>query len=212
SNLILKIASLAAAIYGAEMIFEKTTSKSIIPNKEGLLSGYDNPIINSKIFGFDNPFAVSEIYGFDNPLKAPCVFTTLQGTAFITGIIALLRYESMKADEFAYKNADLATLEGALTLFEDNEADLLFDLENKTMTPFIPTESLTGQVIQTVVNPIEGCVNLILKEIGLCIKSNSTTRWIFDFTQNAAQSGPSIRAQKIRDEITKRKEQLEKQN
>lgn len=146
-------------------------------------------------------------YNIDYTIKKltiPGIMTIPQAVAFMTGLIAMLRYQESRADKFAYTMADDNTLKGAITIFEDEDNDKLYDLENKKMTPFIKTDSTIGNVIQTVVGPVEFIASVLVQQFFLLVKSMPESRWVFDFTQNQVHQGPSVRAQAIKDELARR--------
>lgn len=139
-------------------------------------------------------------------LTIPAVVQTTQGAAFMTGLIAMLRYQESRADKFARDLADSATLQGALSLFEDEEIDNLYELENKTITPFIPTDSTAGTIFQNVIGPVEFITAALVQQGGLAVKATKETRWIYDFITNPMHEGPSVRAQRIKDELARREQ------
>lgn len=142
------------------------------------------------------------------PLKSettiPGVLALPEAATFMAGLIAMLRYQESRADKFAYTIADNNALKGAITIFEDEDTDKLYDLENKKMTPFIKTDSTIGNVIQTVVGPVEFIASVLVQQFFLLVKSTPESRWIFDFIQNPVHPGPSVRAQAIKDELARR--------
>lgn len=136
--------------------------------------------------------------------EVPGVLFTLKGATFMAGLLAILRQQETHADEFARKLADNQTLKDALSLFEDEEVDPLFELETRTMKSYIKTKSTVGSTIQTVANPIEFSALLLIQQILLVVKSIPPARWLYDFKKDMTHEGPSIRAQKIKDELTRR--------
>ncbi len=139
-------------------------------------------------------------------IETPGIMTSVPGIAFIAGLVSMLRYQELRADKFAYENADDNTLKGAISYFENENVDLLYDLENKTITPFVPTESTIGKVIQTVVGPVEFIASALVQQLFLIVKAIPETRWVYDFTQDPTHQGPSVRAQRIKDELARREQ------
>ncbi len=137
-------------------------------------------------------------------LTIPGVVQTMSGAAFIAGLFAMLRYQESRADKFACDIADANTLKGAITIFEDEKIDKLYELENKTITPFIKTNSIAGKIFQNIIGPVEFLLAALVQQGGLAIKSTKETHWIYDFTVNPMHEGPSVRAQRIKDELAHR--------
>jgi len=192
STTIATITGLFAALKGAEYIVPSLQKTSIT----------NDPTDENKILDFP---IQNKFYGIEIPiLTLPTAVQTTQGVVFITALVNLLRQQSAQADKFAYQLADTDTLQRALTLFENDEVDPLYDLENQTITPFVPTNSNIEHFIQTVVDPIDYVICYGWQQTGLALRSNFVTRWLFDLTQNMKQEGPFVRAQAIKDEIIAR--------
>jgi len=139
-------------------------------------------------------------------IEVPGPLFTIKGLTVVGGLISVLRHQEAQADVFACKLADSKTLQGTLPLFENDEIDPMFELEHKRMTPFIKTDSKVGEIIQTVVGPFEFTALLIIQQLGLLVRSNSMTRWLYDFQKDMTHQGPSLRAQAIKDELKRRKD------
>ena len=139
-------------------------------------------------------------------IKIPGALTTFSTGSFIAALAIILRYQETNADKFALEAADLQALQGGLATFENDEIDPLYDIENKTLEPHIPTNSYVGKFFQTCIGSIECIVGYAQLQYHLVMKSTKTTRWIFDLLHNQIQQGPSVRAQAIKSEIAKRQE------
>jgi|SRR3989339_933678 len=169
-------------------------------------------VVNSKAQPSIISHEVPEDYTVINywPLKdmttIPGIATTAQGATFIAGLIAMIRYQESRADQFACTIADENTLKGAITIFEDEDMDTLYGMENRKITPYIETESTVGKVIQTVTGPIEFIASAALYQFLMFVRSISETRWLYDFKEDAVHQGPSVRAQLIKDELARREQ------
>ncbi|MDP3788117.1 MAG: M48 family metalloprotease [Candidatus Chromulinivorax sp.] len=134
----------------------------------------------------------------------PAVIQTIPSATFITGLLAMLRYQESRADKFACDIADDVTLKGAITIFEDEEIDNLYELESKTITPFIITDSTAGKIFQNIIGPVEFIVSALVQQGGLAVKSTKETRWMYDFIKDPVHQGASVRAQLIKNELARR--------
>jgi hypothetical protein len=218
-NLMVCMTGLFSALHGTEYVYsqfeqadtitpqaqaiedEKTANKD---DEKNIFAGIELPELASTL-GKDGAQATTTLLDtLGLPSKIPGILGTGQGLAFMTGIISLVRYQEEKADQFACKQADLATLQQALSLFENDEADILFELENKTVLPYIPATSVHENIIQSIAQPFEYTALYAAQQFYLLFKKSAMTRWIFDFTQNALHQGPSIRAAMIHNEIAQR--------
>lgn len=218
-DLMVFMTGLFGALHGTEYAyrqFEKTDTITPQPqatehketsnkdDEKNIFAGIELPELSSAL-GKDGAQATTTLLDtLGLPSKIPGILATGQGLAFITGIIALLRYQEAKADQFACKQADLTTLQQALSLFENDEVDILFELENKTVLPYIPATSAHEHIIQSIAQPLEYTALYAAQQFYLLFKKSAITRWIFDFTQNAIHQGPSIRAAMIHNEIAQR--------
>lgn len=137
-------------------------------------------------------------------IMIPGILTIPQGITFMAGLLTMLRYQESRADKFACSLADDNTLKGAITIFENEELDKLYDLENKKITPYIKTNSTVGKIIQNVAGPVELLTSIILQQAFLLVKRFPETRWCFDFVYHPAHPGPSIRAKNIKNELAHR--------
>lgn len=110
------------------------------------------------------------------------------------------RCQERAADKFSYELVDMNALQGGINFFESEEVDSLWNIENKTLSPFVKTDSWIGTSIQKWVQ------NEDQKELDdkKFIKSFSLLRWFYDYEHGGAHPGPSVRAQSIRDEIQRR--------
>lgn len=143
---------------------------------------------------------------FGKNIEIPGIASSSQGITFIAGIISMLRYQQSRAHKFACKLADTATLQGAITLFENDSIDELYDLENKKMTPYIKTNSTVGIMVQNVFGPIELIASVLVQQVFLVVKSIPELRWTYDFVQDPIHIGPSVRAQLMKDELARREQ------
>lgn len=189
-DIIITIIGLLAITQGSEYVYDtiiepvKTQIDDIempqqIKDKEGIMQSYLGTYIPNSV-------------------------KSVQGATFMAGLVNMLRYQESRADKFACSLADDATLQGAITLFEDEHMDLLYDLENKKMTPYMKTNSTVGTMIQTVAGPFELIASLIVQQTFLIVKAIPELRWTFDFVLDPIHQGPSVRAQLIKDELARR--------
>lgn len=133
-----------------------------------------------------------------------CLAPVLSQMAFFSVLVTMLRHQEAQADTFAYKMMDTQTLQKALTLFENDEIDPLFELEKTEYSPYLQSDSTIGNVVQTVVDPIDTLYAMLCKQVGLLIRSTKLTRWAYDYSTDAVHQGPSVRAQNIKNEIARR--------
>jgi hypothetical protein len=187
TDIIITIIGLLAITQGSEYVYD------------AIVEPVKTKIENQKIY-LTEPFFKKSI----EVLEIPGIIFSTPGLTFIAGLIGMLRYQELRADKFACTIADDTTLKGAITIFEDEKADKLYDLENKKMTPFIKTNSTVGKAIQNIVGPVEFILSALVQQTFLVVKSIPETRWIYDFTQDPVHQGPSIRAQFIKDELARR--------
>ena len=180
-NIIITIIGLLAATEGTEFIYNKIVQP-----------------VESKI---KDPENRKYLYGL---IEVPGPLFTLKGLTTVSGLISILRYQEIEADKFACKLADSKTLQGTLPLFENDEIDPMFELEHKKITPFIKSNSQTREMLEAIVGPLEFAALLVIQQVGLLIRSNSITRWMYDFKKDMTHQGPSIRAQAIKDELKRR--------
>ena len=222
-NLMVSLGGLCGLVYGGQYAYDKiypatatcTSTKNQTKEQattpaptqadKNMLFGYE--LSNLKdIIGENGATATTtmlDTLGF--PSKIPTILGTAQGATFVAGIIALLRHQEYSADEFACTTADTQTLQHALVLFEDDETDILYELETKTVMPYIPAASAPESTVQQVAQVVEYTALYAAQQFYLLFKKTMPTRWFFDFTQNALHHGPSVRAQMIHDEIERRK-------
>ncbi len=191
-DLLITMFGLFTAVKGIEFIINDTTQPSIIKRE------------------------APEDYTFFSfcPLKdmttIPGIVTTYQGVTFMAGLIAMIRYQESRADAFACRLADDKTLQGAIDIFEDEDMDSLYDIENKQITPYIANDSIVGKTVQTIVGPVEFIINAAFYQMLLFTKSIPEARWIYDFKEDAIHQGPSIRAKLIQDELAIREQNKQK--
>lgn len=202
------VAGAAAGAYGAEYAYNHFSAnqqeQQADNDKKNIVAGYELPqlqdVMHPKV-AHAMP-SVLDTLGF--PSQIPGILATGKGAAFAASIIGLLRYQEAQADQFACKALDTQTLQDALTLFENDEVDGLFDLENSSMQQHVPAASTVEYLVQRIVEPIEYGVSFAAQQVYLLFKTHPAMRWVFDFTQNAIHQGPSVRAQLIKDEIAQR--------
>lgn len=115
-DIILSIIALFAVTHGAAYVCEQMLCPilSHIP-----LDAYFN---RSDYFINDNRRLETKIAFAAKPVAA---------LTFIASLITLLREKERQADKFAYRLADSETLKAAITLFENNDIDYFYNLENK---------------------------------------------------------------------------------
>ena len=191
-DILITIFGLFAAIGGIEYAMDNTTQPSV--------TNYKTP---KDFYLID--FKIGEDYHIQ-ALTIPGIATTAQGATFIAGLIAMIRYQESRADKFACKIADENTLQGAITLFEDEDMDALCNMENRKITPYITTESTVGKVVQSVGGPLEFIANVFSYKFFVFVKSMAETRWLYDFSIDAVHQGPSIRAKLVKDELARREQ------
>ena len=105
------------------------------------------------------------------------------------------------ADKFACDLADMNALQGGIMFFEDKKIDPLADIENETISPFIPVESSSiGAEIQSWIEAQDEQNLINLKNT----KLNPVARTMFDAQRDPIHPSASLRAQLIRDEIARR--------
>jgi Zn-dependent protease with chaperone function len=187
-DLLITIFALFATIEGIEYVLHDTTEPSITSRE------------------VPKDYTVVPMWPFESMTTVPGIATTAQGITFMTGLIAMIRYQESRADKFACKIADENALKGAITLFEDESIDPLYGMENRKITPYITTESTVGKVIQTVTGPIEFILSACSYKFFMFIRSIPETRWLHDFTKDAIHQGPSIRAKLAKDELARREQ------
>ncbi|MBP6870028.1 M48 family metalloprotease [Candidatus Babeliales bacterium] len=139
-------------------------------------------------------------------IAIPGTLTQVSTASFMAALTTILRYQEAHADKFAIETADLQALKNALKIFENDEKDALYDLENAQLDPYIESDSYPVLLIQNIVNPIESTIGYAAQQVGLLIKSNKVTRWMYDLKIYGINQGPSVIAQAIKDEIAKREE------
>ncbi|MDP3787702.1 MAG: M48 family metalloprotease [Candidatus Chromulinivorax sp.] len=121
--------------------------------------------------------------------------------AIMVGCIYLSRTQECAADDFACEIADDQALKGGISFFESyKEADPLIDIEDATVSPFIPVDDAWGQKIQNYFAARDEQELQDMQEI----KKNPDARWIFDFLTVMTHPGSSTRVQKIEDELDRR--------
>lgn len=139
-------------------------------------------------------------------ITVPGTMTSVSTGAFIAALITILRYQEANADAFAIETADLLALKNGLKSFENDDTDVLYDIENKTLSPYVETDSFIGKFFQSIVGSVEMVIGFSQQQLLLIVKSTKPTRMMFDFYKNPIQQSPFIRAQAIKDEIKKRQE------
>jgi hypothetical protein len=121
---------------------------------------------------------------------------------YVTMFNAFAHTHEIAADKFACDLADINALEGGITFFEDEKIDPLIDIEAESISPFIPVQSDIGAYIQSWIKTQDEQNLVNLKNV----KLDPAARIIFDAQRDPVHPSPSIRAQRIRDEIARRKE------
>jgi len=113
------------------------------------------------------------------------------------------RADEVQADDFACERVGIDELNGAISFFEDEEIDPLINIESKTVTPFVPTNSKIGSCIQWLLYKKEVSDLVKLQ----AIKKSALTRWIYDFMRGPTHPAPSSRANKLRSWIKQKQSQ-----
>lgn len=141
------------------------------------------------------------------PAAIPTILATMQGAALTAILVALVRLQRARADYFACDLAESDILRDAQSMFNNDVTDVLYELENKKMKPYVPAQHALATTIQSVVEPFEYAALYAAQQFLLLFKTNALTRYIFDFTQNATNQGPSVRAAMMQKEIDRRQDQ-----
>ncbi len=183
---------------------EHQTPATTAPTDKNMFGGYQLPDLKDLIGEHGATVTTTMLDALGFPSKIPGILASAQGVTFVAGIIALLRHQEYTADTFACTHADTQTLQYALAMFEDDETDILYELETKTVMPYITPASAQEETVQQVAQVAEYTALYAAQQFYLLFKQTISTRWLFDFTQNALHHGPSIRAQMIHDELERR--------
>lgn len=120
--------------------------------------------------------------------------------------ITLSRYQECNADKFACENGSLQALQGGKSFFENRKVDWLYDLQNYTLSPYIKTDSLVGNLTQSIANCIRVPLFSIDKGIRSLFASTDATYYLYHFILAYTHPSPAYRAQTIQDEIARRLE------
>lgn len=112
----------------------------------------------------------------------------------------LSRSHEKNADKFSYSQIDENALHGGISFFENEDIDPLFDIENKTVSPFIPVDSSFGKLMQVWANHEDQNQLTQLKAIKAIPIWHSFYKWM----NASSHPYPSDRAQAIKDELAKR--------
>lgn len=134
----------------------------------------------------------------------------IYGLSVMTAIGAT-RALHASADQFACKHLDTQTLQKSLSLFENKDTDIFFELEKEYLHKHIKTNSTFGQFTQTVVDPVERVLFYISKQFLLLLKSTDATYWTTHLIFDPLHPTPAARAQTIRAELDRRAQEQAQQ-
>ncbi len=120
---------------------------------------------------------------------------------FFPIILKLLtpNYEK-NADKFSYTQIDENGLHGGISFFENEDIDPLFNIENKTVSPFLPVNNSIGKLMQLSAYFDDYCQLTQLQIIKDIPIFHSFYKWM----HTSSHPYPSDRAQAIKDELAKR--------
>ncbi len=124
---------------------------------------------------------------------------------FITPMNMASRSNERNADKFACNLGDDAVLRGGISFFEDEDMDPLFNVENKTVSPYIKIDNRFATALQAWAHYNEQDQLNHLR----FIKSISFLRAMYEYMSVSSHPYPSWRVQAIQAELDRRAQEQE---
>jgi len=124
----------------------------------------------------------------------------IKGIIYTACLACVERNHEYAADQFSYTQCDTNALHGAVSFFEDEDHDPLYNIENKKVSPFLETDSIFGKIMQAWALRTDE-KNLAQLRF---IKSIPILNWFFHYQRDKAHPNPATRAQLIKNEIAQR--------